>query len=328
MPKNGGSRGPQTKFWAFTSFKETIFTTEEKHDFQCSYFVCQLERTPDTGRLHWQGYLELKVRGFTTKVQRIIDDPTAHCSERYRNSTGEKNKIYCTKTATTVEPVQRFEYGTVEPSKGSKRGFDVIAQEAIGTGSYERAVKHLCQQAPGTLLKSWYNITGGLKALLPEPDKVFTYKPVYSWKLPTGLESWIREEFPKQERARCLILIGPTRLGKTAWARSLGRHMFWRGNVAYGEWDDESKYLVIDDVPWKYIPHKKSILTQMGTVTLTDKYVKKLTVLNNKPAIFLTNDEPDFENETEYWERNTTIIRLTEKLFDETQSALPLQANT
>jgi hypothetical protein len=98
--------------------------------------------------------------------------------------------------------------------------------------------------------------------------------------------------------------------------------MFWRGNVNFGGWRNDAKYIVIDDIPWKFIPQKKSILTQMGDITLTDKYVKKLDVNNNKPAIYLTNDEPNFEEEDSYWRQNTVIVKLFDKLFDKNQLAI------
>jgi flagellar biosynthesis GTPase FlhF len=37
------------------------------------------------------------------------------------------------------------------------------------------------------------------------------------------MRRWVEEELPKRDRPKGLILIGPTRLGKTRWARSLGK---------------------------------------------------------------------------------------------------------
>jgi hypothetical protein len=98
--------------------------------------------------------------------------------------------------------------------------------------------------------------------------------------------------------------------------------MFWRGQVNYGSWDQEAKYIVIDDIPWQFIPQKKSILTQMGDVTLTDKYVKKINVKNDKPAIILANEMPQFGEEQSYWETNTLICSIEYKLFNEDQLAI------
>jgi hypothetical protein len=40
----------------------------------------------------------------------------------------------------------------------------------------------------------------------------------------TDMKRWVEEEFPKGgRRPKALILFGPTRMGKTEWARSLGK---------------------------------------------------------------------------------------------------------
>lgn len=40
----------------------------------------------------------------------------------------------------------------------------------------------------------------------------------------TEMKLWVEEEFPKRSgRPKALILFGPTRTGKTEWARSLGK---------------------------------------------------------------------------------------------------------
>jgi hypothetical protein len=36
------------------------------------------------------------------------------------------------------------------------------------------------------------------------------------------MELWLEREFPKKDRPKCLVLYGPSRTGKTEWARALG----------------------------------------------------------------------------------------------------------
>ena len=50
------------------------------------------------------------------------------------------------------------------------------------------------------------------------------WEPKYKgcpWLETPEMKRWREEELPKAERAKCLILVGPTRLGKTQWARHL-----------------------------------------------------------------------------------------------------------
>lgn len=317
------SRGPQQKFWCFTSYKDDI-KTEPSPGIQ--FFICQRERCPTTGREHWQGYIQFKKRAYRTGVQKAIGDDKSHCE--VSKGQPEEAKAYCEKAESAVSPARRYCYGELlpgPPNGGHKGGGCTVrdvCKRAWNASSRNEAFELLAQETPDLLFRSWFTVRGALDARFARPKPTGVYKPIWAWKLPTGISNWLQHEFTKSERAKTLILVGPTRLGKTNWARSLGSHMFWRGNVNYGGWDQHARYLVIDDIPWKYIPQKKSILTQMGDITLTDKYVKKLDVFNNKPAIVLTNVMPNFEDESGYWMDNTVIVQVTEKLYNEGQSAI------
>jgi len=57
------------KYWAFTSFKAKCpIVTDE----QISRFGYQRERCPTSGRLHWQGWVELKTALDRERVMRIL----------------------------------------------------------------------------------------------------------------------------------------------------------------------------------------------------------------------------------------------------------------
>lgn len=312
------TRGPQSTDWCFVSYKESIDTDPQDH---VDYFICQLENCPSTGRRHWQGFVQFKSRQFRTGVQRLIGDTVASCHKR--RGTAQEASVYCKKSETAVEPPQRFEWGTlIERGRTNKRNLDEVCSNAWNASSRDEALEVIVRDAPSLLWRNYNSVTSTLNFRFPTEKKRFVYEPKWAWRLPAAMRDWVATEFVKRERAKCLIVVGPTRLGKTNWARSLGTHMFWRGQVNFGNWDQEAKYIVIDDIPWKFIPQKKSILTQMGDITLTDKYVKKLDVKNDKPAIILSNDEPAFEEEESYWKSNTIIVHVTEKLFDENQLAI------
>lgn len=146
-----------------------------------------------------------------------------------------------------------------------------------------------------------------------------------AWSLPRALSDWVANEMLKTDRPKCLVLVGESRLGKTQWARSLGRHMYWRGMTNVTHWDDAAMYLIFDDIEWQFIPQKKSLLTCMGSATVTDKYKGKKDIIVNKVAIVLMN-EFDIESipESSYWKKNLCVINITEKLWQEDQLALAL----
>lgn len=53
---------------------------------------------------------------------------------------------------------------------------------------------------------------------------------------------------PQVLRPKSLILCGPTRNGKTQWAKSLGKYIYWKGRPRPRDiWDDDADYLIMDD---------------------------------------------------------------------------------
>lgn len=174
-----------------------------------------------------------------------------------------------------------------------------------------------------------YTYFTNLDRLSSAADSVFKPAPkIYQdpfvghpWLLPGAVKKWLREEFNKPERAKALCLIGPSRYGKTAWARSLGHHIFWRQSTNLDTWNEEAKYLIIDDIDWKFLSNKKCWLTAMGENTVTDRYRPKRDIVNYKPCIYLCNPDQDprnfFENgEGEYWDANITFVTLSRSLIN------------
>jgi energy-coupling factor transporter ATP-binding protein EcfA2 len=84
------------------------------------------------------------------------------------------------------------------------------------------------------------------------------------------MNQWIRRYFFRTKRAKCLILIGPTGIGKTSFALSLpGRVNYFKGRWNLDAWNDYARYSVYDDIPWDQFqtlnyPNKKDLLTQNG----------------------------------------------------------------
>lgn len=145
-----------------------------------------------------------------------------------------------------------------------------------------------------------------------------------SFLVPPALQAWVDIELPKKERAKCLILVGESRLGKTQWARSLRPlHMFFRGAVNVKAWNDAAELLIIDDMGWKWIPHKKQLLTQMGECCITGKYCPVTNIVVGMPAIVLMNDtefntlgeESERADVDPYWVLNAVYVRINEPLF-------------
>lgn len=96
--------------------------------------------------------------------------------------------------------------------------------------------------------------------------------------------------------------------------------MYFCGMFNLDKWDDDAKYMVMDDFEWKYVPNKKQLIGCQAEVELTDKYVRKKTKKWGKPVIYLCNEDQDpfvFMTEVEklFWKENFVYYTLTSKLF-------------
>jgi len=124
------------------------------------------------------------------------------------------------------------------------------------------------------------------------------------------------------------MVVGPSRLGKTEWARSLGRHIYMCGLFNLAKWDNEAQYLVIDDISFPLIGGgRKALWGSQKELTLTDKFARKRAVKWGKPMIFLCNGDNDFRYmmhkghkyldavEVEYYEANAVIVEVSDRFY-------------
>ena len=94
-------------------------------------------------------------------------------------------------------------------------------------------------------------------------------------------------------RGQSLVLWGESRLGKTVWARSLGKHAYFGGLFSMDESLDDVAYAVFDDFGGlKYLPTFKFWLGHQRQFYVTDKYKGKKLVEWGKPSIWLSNSNP------------------------------------
>lgn len=147
------------------------------------------------------------------------------------------------------------------------------------------------------------------------PD-VYVPRPTSSFKTPSCLDRWVAENlFPSPERPKCLVLISPTRFGKTEWARSLGAHTYWN-NYVTAERNLDARYAVIDDMErFSHFSGAKAIFGCQKVVGINPKYSHLQQWNWGIPTIWLFNQKPLEICPNSYYEQNATIIELSNPLF-------------
>lgn len=115
-------------------------------------------------------------------------------------------------------------------------------------------------------------------------------------------------------RMRSLVLYGPSRLGKTVWARSLGPHVYSMGIVS-GKLllrdAPGAAYAVFDDMRGGigYFHSWKEWLGAQSVVTVKELYRDPVQLNWGRPCIWLANRDPRVELWAELTDRSATSKR-------------------
>nr|QXN75629.1 MAG: replication associated protein [Genomoviridae sp.] len=138
------------------------------------------------------------------------------------------------------------------------------------------------------------------------------------------LDEWVRESLSGAGgRPRSLILWGESKLGKTIWARSLGKHIYccMQFNVDDVKADlQEAQYAIFDDIQgnFQFFPSYKGWLGAQHQFTVTDKYKGKTTINWGRPSIWLSNDDPEEVGHVDlnWLRKNCVIVKITESIVE------------
>ena len=123
----------------FTSFQGVLNIKRSK----TSYGVVQQEIAPGTGRVHWQGYIELTAGMTRVQIQNVVfQDPTVHIEAR--RGTQEQARAYCMKNETRVPGTVPDEWGELR-RQGDRNDLtplhELATQIANGTTTMKQATE-------------------------------------------------------------------------------------------------------------------------------------------------------------------------------------------
>lgn len=201
------------------------------------------------------------------------------------------------------------------PCAGQKRTYGDIISTSESKGEFWEAIK---EHYPRDAVLCYERVMAFADFhFKPKPKP---YEPEFTnFLCPDALQEWhagnLVGPFNKGQRRISLILISPSRFGKTEWARSLGPHLYFNGMFDLSRFHDDVSYAVFDDFEWdSFVKFHKCWLGAQKEFTLTDKYRKKQTVSWGKPSIFLCNDD-NIPPSSDWLLANCVFIRLNNPLF-------------
>lgn len=229
--------------WVITSYAEEapVFDEDSMH-----YLCYQQECCPDTDRLHWQGYVELKHNSRKAKVVSVLGGGDIWVQPRGRSS-ATAARDYCCKDKSAV-PRTFKEFGVISKVRYS-RGYSEEGNDGPQAIVLDERVKAPSNQA---LMCDAINNGASYDEITTQFSQAFLRNPggakelMYQYRVRTGAA-----DTPKDVR----VWWGTTRTGKTwACAKALaeeGLRAYWlkpttAGKVWFTGYDGED-VIVIDD---------------------------------------------------------------------------------
>ena len=123
-----------------------------------------------------------------------------------------------------------------------------------------------------------------------------------------------------------MILYGPTRTGKTLWARSLSKHAYFGGLFCLDESLDDVDYAIFDDMQGglKFFHSYKFWLGAQRSFYATDKYKGKKLIFWGRPSIYIANQNPlcDEGVDHDWLLGNCEFVEITTSLLMPVERAL------
>ncbi|UTQ50857.1 MAG: replicase [Calystegia geminivirus 1] len=151
--------------------------------------------------------------------------------------------------------VDYSEWGELQVHGRSRGG---IYAEALKAPSKEAALQIIKGKNPKLFILQFHNLNAKLDRIFTPPPALFVsqWNPS-SFRVPSTIADWIASSIfagdnaaARPERPRSIIIEGPTRIGKTEWARSLGPHNYLAGDLDFNSrvFRNDVAYNVIDNV--------------------------------------------------------------------------------
>lgn len=165
-----------------------------------------------------------------------------------------------------------------------------------------------------------------------KPNRNYEYKfwlPKKLYNYVMWLNDWVRRWMSGEKmesRPKGLIIIGPSRTGKTSLISLLGEFSYFKNVWNVDNWEGLTAFNVMDDMDagdegkglsfcWY-----KPFFGAQDAITVTDKFKPKQDIVNGKPLIWLNNYDytETFQSKTaqDYIRKNMEIVYINQPLYE------------
>ncbi|AEI91430.1 replication associated protein [West African Asystasia virus 1] len=239
-----------------------------------------------------------------------------------------------------------IDHGQFQVDPRSARGegqclADVYA-EALNAADKDSALQVIKEKDPKNFFLQYHNISANANHIFAPKitPYVSPYDPNSFDNVPEAMKEWASKNVmgpaARPDRPLSIVIEGPSRSGKTKWARALGPHNYMCGHIdlSLKVYNNNAWYNVIDDVDPHYLKHFKEFMGAQHNWQSNVKYSKPVQIKGGIPTIFLCNPGPQ-SSYKEYleepknaqlkiWaEQNASFIYLEAPLYTSTNQSEP-----
>ncbi|AAU29404.1 rep protein [Corchorus yellow vein virus - [Hoa Binh]] len=225
-------------------------------------------------------------------------------------------------------------------SRGGQQSANDAYAKALNSGGKDEALTIIKELLPKDYVLQYHNLNANLERIFAPPTTV--YMPPFQTttfnNVPEALTDWVTtnvaDSAARPFRPISIIIEGPSRTGKTLWARSLGPHNYLCGHLDLSPkvYSNNAWYNVIDDVDPHFLKHMKEFMGAQRDWQSNCKYGKPIQIKGGIPTIFLCNPGPQssykefFEEEknkaiNDWAKKNSIYITITEPLYSTVDQA-------
>nr|UGC41933.1 replication-associated protein [Fraxinus symptomless virus] len=260
--------------------------------------VCEESHTDGAQHLHCLIQFSGKYKCRNSRFFDIVDRNTGEVYHPNVQSAGSADDVadYIAKGGIYVEEGEFRADG--RKRRRDKTDLDEEYTRALNARTKEESIAIIKRCDPRTYALQRHNIIANMEKEFAPP--VQEYAPEFnpeSFQVPEQLSIWVRENIrdinDRPHRPKSLILEGESRLGKTAWARSLGPHNYVMGFMDFNckTFSNKTWYNVIDDVTPSYLQkkHWKELIGAQRDWQSNAKYGKPIQIKGGIPCIVLCN---------------------------------------